>query len=291
MKREFLFLLIPIPLLALGAAPIVLNGGGGTPWTGGSFASVSTGATGCQEYSFSSENTLGFGRAAADEFCIGSSTSSKYVSILKNGTKTQLKFNAAQSATYPHLSEPDNSNDGFILADDTNPFAWVEGGTVRGTLGVVSGRTYLCFGAWNTNGVPCFTSASDDFVMMDSDGSTFGGTWDVGGTSVQLRAGTAAAPTLYFDGDSDTGLYRAAASTVGISINGTSAGTLVAGAGFSLQPASGYYINAYDNNGAPGAACSGIGGLIQYDYTNHRLYVCNDISATRAGWDYVGLTD
>ena len=292
MKREFLFLLIPLPLIVLGAAPIALNGGGGGPaWSGGSFASVSTGGTGCAQYSFSSESTLGFGRAGADEFCIGTTTNSKNVSIKKNGTKTQLVFNGAQDTSLPHLSEPDNTNDGFVLADGTNPFAWVEGGTVRATLGTRSGRTYLCFGAWNTNGIPCFTSSSGDFVLMDSDGSSFGGVWDVGATSVQMVAGSAAAPSMYFDGDSNTGIYRSAADTVGVTLNGTAAGTLAGDTGFSIKPATGYYINMFDLSGAPAATCSGTGGMLQYDYTNHRLYVCNDISSTRVGWDYASLTD
>ncbi len=39
-------------------------------------------------------------------------------------------------------------------------------------------------------------------------------------SSIVLNAGTAAAPSLSFTGDTDTGIYRVAANTVGISANG-----------------------------------------------------------------------
>jgi hypothetical protein len=294
MNRVVLFSIVSLPLVLVGAAPIALNGGGGgSSFAGGSFASVSTGGTGCSQYAFSSESDLGFGRAAEDEWCIGTSTSSNYVSVLHNSSKTQLQFNKAPSTSAPHLSEIDNTDDGFNIGNGTDPFSWVVGGTTLATLGMRSGRSYLCFGAWNTNGVPCFTSDGTDFVMYDSDGSSFSGSWDVGSSTVFVRAGSAAAPSIYFDGDSNTGIFRIGADELGVSIGGTSAGRLAGTGGESLKPAAGYYLNISELSGAPSGTCSGSSGLaaLQYDYTNHRFYVCNDLSTTRSGWDYADLTD
>jgi len=291
--------IVVIALLVAGAAPIALNGGGGAPaWSGGSFATPSTiSASGCNAYGFNSESTLGFGRAGADEWCIGTTTSSNYVSVKHNSSKTQIKFNTAPSASVPHLSDYDAQTSGFAISDGTNPFLWTAGGTTKATLGVQSGRTYLCFGAWNTNGVPCLTSTGSDLLFMDSDASSFSGAWDVGSTSVQLRAGTAAAPTLIFDGGT-TGFYRHSADAVGVAISGTAAGiwgsaTSASPPGVAIQAASGFYLNIADISGSPTLSCTGSNytGSLIYDYTNHRLYVCNDQSATRAGWDYAGAAD
>jgi hypothetical protein len=213
--------------------------------------------------------------------------------VLHNSSKTQLQFNKAPSTSAPHLSEIDNTDDGFNIGDGTNPFSWVVGGTTLATMGMRSGRSYLCFGAWNTNGVPCFTSDGTDFVMYDSDGSSFSGYWDVGNTSVQFVAGSAAAPSVYFDGDSNTGFFRGGADLIHLSINGTDAGRIAGGSAEAIKPAAGYYINVAEHSGSPVSfACgSTVTGAISYDYTNHRLYVCNDESTTRAGYDYADLTD
>lgn len=288
-----LLCVVSFPLMLIAASPIALNGGGGTPWSGGSFASASTiSASGCNAYSFSSETTLGFGRSAADEFCIGTTTDSKYVTMKLNGSNQQLKFNIAGTAAVPQMVEYDNQTSGFSVSDGTSPFMWTSGGAAKTTLITSSGRTYLCAGAWNTNGVPCFTSNGSDFVMKDSDGSTFGGYLGLGSGSMYTGDGTAAAPAWVFD-NGNTGFYKNGGDTLSVAIDGVYAGD-IARPGLSLKPQVGYYIKLDAVNGDPPSGdCNATSeqGRITYDYANHQLEVCNEQSTTRAGWDTAALTD
>jgi hypothetical protein len=134
--------------------------------------------------------------------------------------------------------------------------------------------------------------------MMESDGSNWTGTLLVADGNVRMKDGTAAAPSIVFDND-NTGVYRVGTNELGMSVNGTRIGSIAkevsAGTVYdSAKPDAGYYLNIGDHNGAPTAGdcdANAETGRFIYDYTNHKLMVCNEQSTTRAGWDYVGLTD
>jgi hypothetical protein len=194
----------------------------------------------------------------------------------------------------------DNTTTGLSISDGTNGFTWSASGTAKWTMNTSGGRNYLCVGPWNTDKVPCFTTTDGgtDLVMYESDGSAWTGSMVLGTGVVNLKDGTAASPSIVFDND-NTGLYRIGANDLGMSIAGTSAGSLAkevsAGTVFdAAKPASGYYLNLGDHNGDPdGADCNANAetGRMIYDYTNHRLRVCNEQSASRSDWDYISITD
>jgi hypothetical protein len=298
-KQNFIAALcvLSFPLLLLGAAPIALNGGGAPSWSGGSFASVSTtSASGCAAYSFSAEPTLGFGSAADDNFCIGSTGGSAYVNWFKSGTDSFLKFNTPGTVGAPNIAEYDLPTTGLVIPEgDADPAIYVSAGIAEVSIGVMNSRNALCWGAWNSATIPCFTNSGDDLVMKFSDGSAYTGIWNIGGGSVRAALGTAAAPS-YVWANQNTGPYSSGANVFNMSINGTNAGVIGSYTASELnqtKPAAGYYIKIDDGSDKTDADCNSNGetGRLFYDSTNHKFYACNEQSSTRAGWDYASLTD
>jgi hypothetical protein len=131
--------------------------------------------------------------------------------------------------------------------------------------------------------------------MKFSDGSTYTGVWSAGGGSIRATSGTAAAPAYVWD-NQNTGFYRSGADVMNLSIDGTNAGviaTYTAGELQQTKPAAGYYIKVDDGTAETAADCnaSAESGRLFYDNTNHKFFVCNDVSTSRAGWDHIVLTD
>jgi hypothetical protein len=230
--------------------------------------------------------------------CLGTNASNGNVDVRAVSSKTQLVVGAAYDVATPHFAEMDNTTTGLSISDGTNGFTWSGSGVAKWVMNTTGGRNYLCAGPWNTDKVPCFTTADGgtDLVMYESDGSAWTGTLNMGGGTIYLKAGTAASPGLVFD-NGNTGLYRVAADELGLSIDGALAGSLA----FSLssvvqafKPAAGYYFNLSDVSGDPASGdCNANAetGRLTYDYTGHRFAVCNEQSSTRSGWDYAALTD
>lgn len=275
------------------AAPIGVAPPGGGPtniWGGGTFASVSTGASNQVNYSFTSDTDTGFGNRSADDFFIGTSTGEAGIDIYKSGAQLYTKVNNNGTSSVPYAAHGRDSDSGPIMGTDSTPFQITMDGTIVMSLGVQSGRNYLCLGTFSA-GVPCMTNSGDDLVMKQGDGSAFSATFDLNGWRMVAGDGTAAAPAYVWNND-NTGLYRIGNNNFGISINGTLALSVTS---TDTTISSGYYLKIPAKNGAPSSSpycsTSGYDGNMMYDYTNHRVYVCNEGSTAHAGWDYFDLTD
>jgi hypothetical protein len=279
-------------LLLCAAAPIGIAPPGGGPtniWGGGSFASVALGASNLVNYSFTSEPTLGFGNRSADDFFIGTSTGDAGIDFYKSGAQVYTKINNVGTANVPYVTAYNDENSGMIMGTNTTPFQTTMNGTIVLSIGAQSGRNYMCFGDF-VAGVPCITNSGNDLIMKEGDGTAFEATLDLNGWRIVTGNGTAAAPAYVWD-NNNTGLYRVGEDDLGVSINGVLALDFSA---TDMTVASGYYLKLPAWNGAPTASlCDAAAedGNMAYDYTNHKVYVCNEGSSTRAGWDYFDLTD
>ncbi len=170
--------------------------------------------------------------ADAIGFTTGGTTKFTIESTIVTST---LPFQGADgSAANPALSFSADGNTGFyrVGADQIGAST---GGTLRVTLSTTLVTSTLPFaGPDGSAAAPAFTIASDPDSGLYSAGANQLG-WATGGTSrmtlsttvldlgvlLEIGVGSVSAPSLYFDGDSDTGIYQTAANQLAITCAAT----------------------------------------------------------------------
>lgn len=155
-------------------------------------------------------------------------------------TELQLGNGSAGSPSYSFSGD---TNTGMYNTGTADTIGWTTGGTLRLSLNTTSLTSTLPFyAAVGSASTPIYTFTTDTNTGIyhsgaDEIGFAVGGSAvfraDVDGLSMFTGAqligddgGTAAAPAFTFAGDVDTGMYRTAANSIGLSTNGVIRATI-----------------------------------------------------------------
>jgi hypothetical protein len=212
---------------------------------------VSLGTAGVQRWVVDSGGRMGLGTASpisynsnARQFVVASSTGSTGITI-RSGTNNSgiLAFTDAEGTTvqgliqYTHNATAANEVMIFRIGS-TDHFTLGGGGQMFSPLGSASLPTYSYNGDGNTG---MFSPSADSIgfstngvlrVTIDNSGLTVNS--GVLTSTIQFADGSAAAPSITFTSDTDTGMFRQGANTIGWSTNGSQGLSFSTGSQFTL---------------------------------------------------------